>query len=431
MSGMKNFIIYPSKVHGCITVPASKSQTLRAILFASLAKGKSTISEYLDSPDTEAMIKACRLFGARINQDPRHIEIEGLNGSIANIKTSIDAGNSGIVLRFCSAIGALAASPVVITGDHSIQNQRPMKPLLEGLRQLGVKAVSMRGNGYAPVMIQGPLHPGSATLLGHDSQPVSALLIASAFTSGPSEINVLEPGEKPWVGLTLDWFDRLGVAYTNHDFQRYALKGGARYSGFAYTVPGDLSTAAYPIAAALITRSELIIRNVDMQDAQGDKRLIRIFQEMGANIEIDGTAKTIYVKKQSSLSGIRVDVNDFIDGITILAAVACFAEGETHIYNGAIAKQKECNRIHCIATELKKMGADITETEDGLIIRKSILKGASLQTYGDHRMALSLAVAALGAAGESKIHYTECIAKTYNAFVNDFNALGAHIEVAP
>lgn len=377
------------------------------------------------------MIEACRLLGATIEVTPTRIEIQGTKGKINHTEDVINAGNSGIVLRFCSAIGSLSSNPVVITGDHSIRHQRPMKHLLDGLSQLGVSTSSMRGDGFAPIILKGPLKSGKATIFGEDSQPVSALLIAVAFAEGPVELEVRNAGEKPWVALTLDWFDRLGILYENQAFETYRLPGNCRYEGFDYIVPGDFSSAAFPIAAALITGSELTIHNIDMQDSQGDKELIPTFQKMGATFEIDVTDKKLVVKKGKKLSGITVDINNFIDAITILAVTACYAEGETWIQNAAVAKQKECNRIQSIATELRKMGAIITETDSGLRIQGSPLKGASVESYNDHRMAMSLSVAGLGAKGETKISSVDCVSKTFPTFTQDFNFLGASIRVFP
>lgn len=425
---MRRFSIKKSTLNGSMAIPSSKSHTLRAILFASLAKGKSIIHDYLPSPDTEAMIHACRLFGALIDLFPNRIEIEGLDGKIDCSEDVINAGNSGIVLRFCSAVGALAKHPVVITGDHSIRHHRPMKPLLDGFSQLGVSALSMRGDNYAPVIIQGPIQPGKAQISGEDSQPVSALLIAAAFAKGEIELRVNNPGEKPWIALTLDWFDRLGIKCENREFVHYRLFGNARYQGFEYRVPGDFSSAAFPIAGALITHSEITLQNIDMMDSQGDKELIEVFQRMGAKIAIDGANKTIHIKKGGRLKGVKVDINNFIDALPILAVVSCFAEGETLIYNGGVARQKECNRIRSIATELKKMGADIKETQDGLCIRKSQLIGTQVDSYQDHRMAMSLSVAGMGAQGQTLVSSVECASKTFPSFRSGFNALGAHIE---
>lgn len=426
---MAQYLVKKASINGDITIPGSKSHTLRSILFASLADGNSIIRHYLASTDTEAMIDACRLFGANIEVNPALIKIQGTNGTISHAEDVINAGNSGIVLRFCTAIGALSTHPIVITGDHSIRHQRPMQPLIDGLSQLGVSAVSMRGDGYAPIIIQGPIKSGKTIVSGEDSQPVSALLIASAFAEGPTQIEVLSAGEKPWVALTLDWFDRLGIRYKNENFENFHVPGKSRYNGFDYTVPGDLSSAAFPIAAALVTGSEITVHNIDMQDSQGDKELIFTLQKMGANITIDEEQKVLHVKKGQALSGITVDINNFIDAITILAVVACYAEGETWIQNAAIAKHKECNRIYSIATELRKMGANIVETEDGLRIQGSSLKGNKLSSYNDHRMVMSLAVAAMGAEGETTISDIECVSKTFPTFVRDFKLLGANIEV--
>lgn len=414
-------IVSKSKLQGRIQIPPSKSHTLRAILFAALGKGKSIILNYLQSPDAEAMIRACRLFGAVVDVFPDRLEIEGVDGVVQDILEEIDAGNSGIVLRFCAAVGALTRRPFVITGDESLQ-RRPMQELLKGLEQLGCTY----RNCFAPVTIQGPILGGVARISGEDSQPVSALLIAAAFAEHPVEIHVENPGEKPWVALTLDWLQRLGIPCEHEDFIHYRLKGNSRYPGFDYTVPGDLSSLAFPVAAALVTGSQFSIENVDFADPQGDKELIAVFQKMGAKIKVQG--KTLHVAPSNSLAGISVDINNFIDGLPIMAALACFAEGETHIYNAQVAREKECDRIACMVKELRKMGADIVETEDGLRIRKSQLKGACVHSHGDHRMAMSLAVAAMSAEGETVIESVGCIAKTFPTFISDFVSMGAKMS---
>lgn len=428
MRTLSKFLVKKTTLEGRIVIPSSKSHTLRAILFGMLGSGGSVINRYLPSADTFAMINACKMFGGKVNIGKDHLEIEGVGGKIHHAEDVINAENSGLILRFCAAVGALSSHPIVITGDYSIRHQRPMQHLISALCQLGVSAVSTRGDGFAPVIVKGPLESGQVFIHGHDSQPVSALLIASAFAEGPIEIHVQNAGEKPWLSLTLDWFDRLGISYENRDFTHFRLLGQSRYHGFTYTVPGDFSSAAFPLATALVTGSELLLENVDMNDVQGDKELIYVLKRMGADIQIDDRNKTLVVKKGAALKGIAVDINDFIDAITILAVIACFAEGETHIYNAAVAKQKECNRIASIAAELRKMGADIHETEDGLIIRQSSLKGAEVFSHHDHRMAMSLAIAGMGAQGETVVTSFDCVKKTFPSFVEDFKRLGASIE---
>jgi len=421
-----NFKITPSKLKGKVKVPSSKSHTHRALLFALLAEGLSTIHNYLDSPDIDAMIAAIEAFGAKVKKKEESLEVFGVNGNLEPPVDIIDAKNSGIVLRFIGALSPLTSSYTVITGDHSIRTRRPLKPLLSALEELGAEAKSMRGDGYAPVIIKGPLTKGKCHLDGKDSQPVSALLVATSFREEKTVIHVKDPGEKPWIDMTLNWLDLMNLPYKNHDYEMYEIPGGGHIKAFEYNVPGDFSSLAFPVAAALVTDSEICIDNVDLTDVQGDKKLLDAFKKMGANLLMEGT--TLNVKKGSPLKGATFDINDYIDSITILAVVGCYASGETVITNAQIAREKECDRITAIRAELKKMGADIEEKEDGLIVRSSKLKGAPLHSYHDHRMVMSLCVAALGAEGASTIQDIECVAKTYPNFKQHMVSLGANIE---
>ena len=390
-----------------------------------MAKGKSRIRLPLPSPDTFAMLDAIHHFGAKIHTDKDSLVITGVDGKLQPAGDVIQCGNSGQVLRFMGALAALSNSYTVLTGDHSIRNNRPVKPLLDALTQLGALAISSTLNDHAPIIVKGPLTESQATLSGEDSQPVSGLLILGAFH--PLELHVANPGEKPWIALTLSWFDRLGIPYENRNFEYYKMSGGAQLKGFEYTVPGDFSSAAFPLAAGLLTQSEITLDNIDMEDVQGDKAIIEVLERMGAKFE--SQESKLSLKKGSSLQGIRIDVNDFIDALPILAVVGCFASGETEIVNGAIARKKESDRIHCIVTELKKMGADIEEKPDGLIVRSSQLHGSNdLQSHSDHRLAMALSIAAMAAQGESTIHGIECTAKSYPTFFDDFRKLGAQIE---
>lgn len=372
------------------------------------------------------MVQACRSLGAAIELFPDHILVQGVDGIISGSEDVIHAGNSGIILRFLSAVAALGNQPIAITGDQSIRTQRPMQDLLNGLSQMGAKAISTRNNGYAPLIIQGPLKGGRVEIQGRDSQPVSALLIAASFCSRPTEILVTHPGERPWIDLTLHWLKQHNLAYVREGYERYLIPGNGSVAGFSYVVPGDFSSAAYPLVAALITNSEVVLENVCMADPQGDKKLIQVLQQMGARIDV-GPSR-IVVRTGSVLKGLEIDINDFIDAITILSVAGCFAEGETRIRNASIAKQKECNRIQCIVSELKKMGADITAEDDGITVRRSELKGAQVLTHQDQRMVMSLAVAGLAAEGTTQVCDAGWAAKTFPTFKDDFKALGASIE---
>jgi 3-phosphoshikimate 1-carboxyvinyltransferase len=396
---------------------------MRALVFATLAQGKSVVRNYLDGADTEKMVAACRLCGAIIHKTPEILEIEGNFGAAQDV---IDAGNSGIILRFLGAIASLLPTYTVITGDESIRHRRVVKPLLEGLNQLGAFAVSMRGDDFAPIILRGPLKGGVATISGEDSQPVSGLLIASAFAQSPTELNVKNPGEKPWVNLTLKWFDRLGIAYKNHNFETYSLPGNAKIKGFDYTVPADWSSALYPIVAAVITDSEITLEGVDFSDPQGDKEVVSLMQALGARFKIDGKNLTVY--PSPPVEGATIDVGPFIDAITLLPVLACFATTKTTFVGAEIARHKECDRIRAICNELKKMGAEIEERPDGLVSTPSRLHGATTDSYGDHRMAMALTVAALAAKGETVICGTDVVAKSFPNFFQLMRTLGANIE---
>jgi 3-phosphoshikimate 1-carboxyvinyltransferase len=426
---MDKYTVYPSKLQGELRLPPSKSHTLRAILFAALAKGKSRIYNPLSSPDTDAMIRAAELLGAKITREKECLTIVGTAGNLSVPKDIIDCGNSGLVLRLIGALAGLIPGYTILTGDLSIRENRPVFPLLSALEQLGAFAVSTRLNGKAPIAIKGPFEQTKATLEGQDSQPVSGLLIAGAFAPHPIELFVKDPGEKPWIDLTLSWFKRLGIFYEATDYTHYRLKGGAKIDAFDYEVPGDLSSAAFPVVAALLTGSELTIHHFDLEDNQGDKKLFSFLEEMGALFSYSQEHKTLKVLKSPPLEGKVFDINDCIDALPILAVVGCFAKGCTKIINASIARKKESDRIHCIATELKKMGAHLEEEQEGLTLFPSALQSACVTSHQDHRLAMALTVACLSSECGGTVLGTECIAKTYPNFYETFSSLGAKIHL--
>lgn len=412
-----------SSLSGEVAIPPSKSQTMRALSFALLSQERSVITNPLSSPDVQNMIHACRLMGARVDCYPGRIEVEG---GLKCAEDVIDCGNSGLVLRLIGAIAAHLPSYTVLTGDRSIRHRREAKPLIDGLNQLGAWAVSSRGDGHAPLIIRGTIRGGKAAIRGEDSQPVSALLMSAALAPDSTELFVESPGELPWVALTLSWLDRFEIGYENRDYTHYSVKGGATIPGFNYTVPGDWSSALYPIAAALATDSEITLHGVDYSDPQGDKEVVALLQSLGANIAISGRSLT--VRRGGSLQGARIDIGKFIDAITLLPVLACKACGPTHIYGGAIARHKESDRIQSIVSQLKKMGARIEETPDGMVIYPSELRGAQVTCFEDHRMALALSIAALSANGPTEIIGTETVVKSFPGYFQVLKQLGAVVE---
>lgn len=415
---------------GVIRVPPSKSHSMRAILLGSLCSGKSQIRSLLHSPDTQAMMSACSAMGAQIEtHGAGSISVEGVAGEPQTPADVVNAGNSGQVLRFIGAVAGLATGYTVITGDESIRKLRPVQPLIDALTELGALAVSSKENGHAPIIVKGAMAPGVATLSVQDSQPLSGLLMAAAFLEGKSEFILQDVGEKPWIELTLGWLDSIGAKVENFDFERIVVHGKRNYPGFNYTVPADLSSALYPIAAAICTKSEITLSNIQLDPAQGDRLAIEALRKMGAHIEIDEEMRSLTVKQGPSLKGCELDVNPFIDAVTILPVIACFSEGETRLVNAAIARKKECDRLSAMTRELKKMGAQIEELDDGLVIQPSELKAAEMVGYEDHRVVMSLSVAALAAKGTSKIAGAEVVKKSYADFFSHLRFLGGNVHL--
>lgn len=425
---MKNYFIKKSFLHGEISPPSSKSQSIRAILFASIASGKSKIKNFLKCEDVFAFIEGCSKFKAKILIKKNNLEIFGVNKKILlKENDKINVKNSGLALRFLTSIYALSDKSIFITGDNSICTNRPMKPLIESLSLLGAKIECKNLPFFAPFEIKGPILPGFIKLEGKDSQHVSSLLIASSLLKDKMEIEVENPGEKPWVKMTLDWLDKFKVKFENNNFEKFTIYAPNRFKAFEYEVPTDFSSALFPIVASLITNSEITLKNIIFDDSQNDQKTIDVLKILGADIQIDREKKEIKVKKSILKGNLTIDVNDFIDSVPILAVFGCFNDGKIILKNASNARNKESNRLFAITTELKKMNARISETEDGLIIEKSDLKPAIVNSHSDHRIAMSLCSAAMALDGVSTIEDTNCIDKTYPDYKEDMKNLGARI----
>ncbi len=411
-------------LRGTIDIPPNKSHSFRALIMAALAEGTSHIRRPLVSADWMRGTEAMEMFGASVMPEKGDAWIiEGTGGDLRTPDDIIDCGNSGIIFRFFTGLAGACRGYTVLTGDHSIRHLRPIGTLLEALEQLGAFARSTKGDGHGPVVVRGPLRGGVASLDGADSQPVSALLIAASLADAPTELNVTDPGEKPWVDVTLDWLRRCGVDFSHEDYTRYRVRGHQRWGGFQATIPRDWSAAMYPIVAALITPgSEVHLPGMDFNDAQGDRLVVNVLREMGAEIEITDDGVTA---RSSQLTGRVIDCNDFIDQFMLLAVVGCYAAGETVLTHAEICRHKECDRISAMETALAAMGADVQQRPDGLVVRRSDLTGAVLDSHDDHRMVMTLATAALGAAGETVIRNVDCVKKTFPHFVQEMERLGA------
>ncbi|MHC4717017.1 MAG: 3-phosphoshikimate 1-carboxyvinyltransferase [Planctomycetota bacterium] len=424
---MDLFVQASRNLRGTIAVPPNKSHSFRALIMASLAAGTSRIISPAVSSDWLRGIEAMEMFGATVEPKGSDAwEVTGAGGKLTTPEDVINCGNSGIIFRFFTALAACCEGYTVLTGDDSIRHIRPCGPLLDALNALGAWGISTKGDGHAPVVVRGPLAGGAAEIDGADSQPVSALLIAGSLAQSPVELTVHNPGEKPWVGVTLHWLERCGVAVENEDFRRYRIPAAGRWGGFEVTIPRDWSAAIYPIVAGLICpNSEVKVTGVDVDDVQGDKMVLDVLRDMGADIEV---AEDGVIARTSELTGREIDCNDFIDQFMLLAVVGACAEGETVLYNAEICRHKECDRITEMHNALKSMGADVRERPDGLVVRRSKLHGMRLDSHDDHRMVMTLSLAGMVASGQTIINRVECVRKTFPRFVERMAAMACDMQ---
>lgn len=423
-----NIVIIPSRITGTIQVPPSKSHSLRAILFASLASGVSSIENYLDSPDARAMLSACSQMGASLDQfNTTSLKIQGTVTPIFSPGTKLYTSTSGIVLRFMTALAALQSREISFEGDEQL-SRRPMRPLLEFLIRNGASIRYPTPDRFWPFTIQTPLSPQHhyGEIEGSDSQFVSALIIAGACAKHPFRFRVNQPKEIPWIRLTLDWLQRLNIPYeTNDHFSYFHIRGNHSIHPFHYRIPGDWSSASFPAAAALLSHRPITLNDLSLQDAQGDQQAFHIWKSWGARIQYHSNYVQIHPSPQ--LAGGDVDMDACIDALPIMTVMACFASKPTYLYNATAARYKESNRLLSITHELRKMGAKIAIHADGLSITPTILRGADLDSHHDHRIAMALIVAALHAQGPSTLTNINCINKTYPNFIQTLSSLGGHI----
>ncbi|MFH0976020.1 MAG: 3-phosphoshikimate 1-carboxyvinyltransferase [Spirochaetota bacterium] len=419
------FIVKPSRISGEVNVPGSKSHTIRALVLALLADGESVIREPLESADTHSCFNMVKKFGAEIYTEKNVWRVKGRAGEIAVPDDIVDVGNSGTSLYIGLGIASLADGYTVFTGDSQIRN-RPVNALLTSIPELGGMACSTRNNNKPPVVVKGRIKGGKTSVEAVTSQYLSSLLIACPLASGNTTIHVPLLNEVPYIDMTLKWMDKLGIKYHNNNYRTFEIKGNQKYNNFDEHIPADFSSAAFFLVAAAITGTELTLHGLDFNDTQGDKEVVNILKSMGAETEIGKSSITI---KGNMLKGGTFDLNAIPDSLPSLAVAGCFAQGETRLVNVAQARVKETDRIKVMCSELKKMGADIEELPDGLVIKKSSLKGAQVNGHNDHRVVMSLAVAGLMADGQTEIDTAESAAVTFPEFFYLMKSAGADIKM--
>jgi 3-phosphoshikimate 1-carboxyvinyltransferase len=420
------FVIQRSEIKGTVNAPPSKSYTHRAIAIAALSK-KATVNNPLISEDTRATIRASEAYGASFEHKKESLVIKGVVGKLKTPDNVLDVANSGTTLRIMTAIASLAEGATVLTGDASIRS-RPNTPLLNALNDLGAEAFSTRNNGMAPIVVRGKMRGGRVYIDGSiSSQFISALLIACPFAR--TETKVMIKGEmksRPYVNITIDMLKDAGAKIIEDGTNAFTIPPEQEYDLRSYNVPGDFSSASYIMAAGALC-GDVTIKNL-FPTEQGDSVLIDILGKMGTQIKWDEKKGEVKVNR-SELQGINVDVGKTPDLVPTLAVLGAASKGTMVIENAEHVRYKETDRLHAMTVELKKMGVDITEEKDRLIIRGGTLKGAQVHGWDDHRIVMALAVAGM-VAGGTTIDTVESVGISYPGFFEDLKKIGAGVSEA-
>jgi 3-phosphoshikimate 1-carboxyvinyltransferase len=405
-------------VDAIIDVPTSKSIMNRALIVAALVDGVTKIINPSPADDCKLMAEGLRKFGITIEEYTDYLLVHGCGGKLTAPKSDIYVGNAGTTMRFLAGLASVANGATRLVGSERM-NKRPLNELLAALDQMGVKYES--DGGYPPLIIHGGnLRGGDITINGtRSSQFISSLLLVAPFTD--SDVNLMIADKlisKPYIDLTLEVMNKFGVEVKQSE-NIYKVTHGCRYKAIEFTIEGDASSASYFFAAAAVTGGKVLVRNLSLLSKQGDIKFLDILQQMGCAVTTDVDDVCV---RGGQLSSISIDMNEIPDMVPTLAVIALFAEGKTCIRNVKHLRYKESDRLSAITTELRKLGAEVTELEDGLEIEPGNLKGSNVETYEDHRLAMSFAIAGLRIPDVSIIN-PNCVVKSFPGFWNEWNKI--------
>lgn len=410
------------RLNVAVTVPGSKSHTQRALVTAALAEGRSALRDGLLSEDTRYLIGALRGLGADIREEDGSLVVEGTGGRIRNPGREIHLGNNGTAVRFLTSLVCLGPGPYTLTGDERLR-ERPMKPLLDALSHLGAAYHCCGRPGCAPFVIQAsPLLGGEVVFRGiESSQYVSSLMLSAPYAGKETVIEVEGAMlSRPYVDMTIQTMDRFGVQVVEEGPNRFAVPPG-RYTGQDVVVEADASSASYYFLAAALCGGSVTASNLSPASGQGDMALLDILQEAGCSV--------IRRKGSVEVRGGTLAPGDMIipmghmpDMVPTVAALAACRPGRTVIDRVPHLRFKESDRLAAIAAELGKTGIRVRERPDGLVIEGGVPRGAEIETYNDHRIAMSFAVLGLVAPG-MKIRNPGCVKKSFPGFWEGLEAL--------
>jgi 3-phosphoshikimate 1-carboxyvinyltransferase len=406
-----------------VRVPGSKSYTQRALVIASLAEGQSLLQGPLASEDTDYLTEALRALGAEIFSTGQDLAVTGTGGSIAPPRRPIFLGNNGTATRFLLSVASLGNGDYHLTGSPRLC-QRPVKHLLDALRSLGGAYTCEGKEGFLPLTIHAQgIQGGRATFdQVESSQYISSLLISAPYARKDVEIEVKgSTASRPYISMTVEVMRRFGVSVERNTGNSYFLRSGQRYRGTSYAVEGDASSASYFFLAAALCRGTIRVSPMSRETLQGDGGFLRILEELGS--AVSSGESWVEVEGGPLPAGDRVyDMSDMPDMVPTLAVLSALRPGRTVIHGAAHLRIKESNRLEALARELAKTGIHAEEREDGLVIDGGIPRGAEIETYGDHRIAMSFAMLGLAVPG-MRIRDGSCVGKSFPGFWEELGKL--------
>ncbi len=416
--------IQPRQIHGQVRVPPSKSASHRMLMAAALSDGKSTVRNLIYSKDIQATLSCLENLGVQFETSADTVVVKGVG--LPNVVTNpvFDCHESGSTLRFMIPIAMLPGSEVQFIGQGRLI-ERPITPFIDIFKE---KSIPFTYEGMLPLHVKGKLEAGTYTMPGNiSSQFITGLLYALPQLEGDSEIIMTSPLEsKGYVDMTIKALSTFGIQVDNDNYQRFIVGGGQAYQAQDVRVEADYSQATFWAVAAVIGKG-LTLKGLSQVTEQGDAAVLDILERMGASITWleDGDLEI----HADALEGTTIDVSEIPDALPALAVAAALAQGTTTFVGGERVRLKESDRIKAMATELAKLGVDIKETPDGLIVHGGRpLKGGDLHGWNDHRIVMALTVASICATGPISIDDAEAITKSYPHFFEDFKQLGGHVH---
>ncbi|HEY9189845.1 MAG TPA: 3-phosphoshikimate 1-carboxyvinyltransferase [Sulfurovum sp.] len=418
-----------SKIEGEINLPGSKSLSNRALLLAALAEGTTTITNLLESDDTRHMLNALKQLGIdyTLSENKTTCTVVGNGGPIEGSDLEeLFLGNAGTAMRPLCAALCLGRGSYLLTGEPRMK-ERPIGHLVDALREAGAKITYKENEGYPPLLIEADgLSGGHVKIDGAiSSQFLTALLLAAPMAKGDMTITIIgELVSKPYIDITLHIMKAFGVEVVHENYQTFRVKGGQTYKAVeTFMVEGDASSASYFLAAAAIKGGTVKVTGIGKKSIQGDVQFVDVLEKMGAAVEWGDDFVSV---SKGELHAVDMDFNHIPDAAMTIATTALFAKGTTTLRNIYNWRVKETDRLFAMATELRKVGAEVEEGEDYLkITPPEVLKHAAIDTYDDHRMAMCFSLLALDPVSVT-INEPECTAKTFPTYFEVLESISSY-----